>query len=555
MPLDLGIEKSKTGQPNILVVGVGGGGGNAVDNMIDSGLTDCTFLACNTDMQTLLSSQASERLQLGPTETRGLGAGANPEVGRIAAEESREDFVKFLKDVDMVFFAAGMGGGTGTGALPVMAECAREAGVLSMAVVTRPFRFEGRQRSKAADEGVTKLEKVVDTLIVVPNQKLIGHASQQTSIKDAFRLADSVLVNGVRSVVDLILRQGIVNLDFSDVCAIVRDGGNAMMGSAEAEGENRAREAAEHAVFNSLLENSSLKGAKNLIINITGGDDLGLLETDEASNFIESQVDQEANIIWGAVHDASMTGKLRVSVIATGIHVDHSNGTGEALRGVSRTPQILEPLPPLETQKQSNEQAPQPKTVQPQRPDIIGANSIPDGSMMSAKQETSTLEHKTTAFNPPSFETPSSEQENMSVQPNTNTFVQHAAQAAQLPQQPSSMPQDADLFSSEDRSQRQYPESASTKSYEPSRNPHEHYTQERGSFFGRVPWNRGSSEDSTEEQRPIASFLDKFGKKAAAPENNMTYPLREDGADTQKDQSTRNEDSKDEAKIPDFLMH
>ena len=306
-------------KPRITVIGVGGAGGNAVANMIDSDLEGVEFVVANTDAQALASSRADTRIQLGHRITQGLGAGARPEIGRAAAEENIDELEAALEGAHMCFITAGMGGGTGTGAAPVIAETARERGILTVGVVTKPFSFEGAKRARAAESGIAELQKHVDTLIVIPNQNLFMLASPQTTFKEAFALADQVLHQGVRGITDLMMMPGLINLDFADVRTVMSEMGKAMMGTGEAEGDNRAIEAAEKAVSNPLLDEVSLRGAKALLINITGGDDMGLMEVDEAANHIRDMVDADANIIFGSAFNPDLNGKLRVSVVATGI--------------------------------------------------------------------------------------------------------------------------------------------------------------------------------------------------------------------------------------------
>ncbi len=313
LELDLDIPKSAI----LKVVGVGGGGGNAVNRMIASGLKGVDFVCCNTDAMTLNLSLASRKIQLGERLTKGLGAGGNPEVGRQAAEESREQITEALQGADMVFVTAGMGGGTGTGAAPVVAECAKECGCLTVAVVTRPFTFEGRRRHGQADQGVATLKEKVDSLITIPNDRLLQVVDRSTPIVEAFRLADDVLRQGVQGISDLIATPGLINLDLRDVKAVMAGTGTALMGIGTAKGENRAVEAARLAISGPLLE-SSIEGAKGLILNITGGEDLGLFEVNDAAEIISKACDQDANIIFGAVIDESLHDEIRVTVIATG---------------------------------------------------------------------------------------------------------------------------------------------------------------------------------------------------------------------------------------------
>jgi cell division protein FtsZ len=305
--------------PRITVIGVGGGGTNAVDNMITLNLQGVDFVVANTDAQQLMHSKADRRIQLGPHLTQGLGAGAKPEIGRAAAEEASEELARHLEGTHMVFITAGMGGGTGTGAAPVIARMARERGVLTVGVVTKPFTFEGGRRSKAADAGIAELQSYVDTLIVIPNQNLFRLANERTGWREAFKMADNVLYMGVRGVTDLMMAPGLVNLDFADIRTVMAEMGKAMMGTGEAEGENRAIRAAEAAISNPLLEDTSMSGARGLLINITGGDDMTLFEVDQAANRIREEVADDANIIFGSAVDENLAGRVRVSVVATGI--------------------------------------------------------------------------------------------------------------------------------------------------------------------------------------------------------------------------------------------
>jgi cell division protein FtsZ len=306
-------------KPRILVFGVGGAGGNAVDNMIEANLQGVEFIAANTDAQALSRSKAEKQIQLGPVTTSGLGAGARPEVGEKAAEESIDEIKGLLEGAHMVFIAAGMGGGTGTGAAPVIARAAREMDILTVAVVTKPFGFEGNRRMHVAENGLDLIRGHVDTMIVVPNQNLFRIANDRTTFAEAFRMADDVLYSGVRGITDLMVMPGLINLDFADVSAIMHGMGTAMMGMGEATGENRALEAARQAIDNPLLDDISMKGAKGVLINITGGYDMTLFELDEAANEIRREVDPDANIILGSAFDTELEGRLRVSVIAAGV--------------------------------------------------------------------------------------------------------------------------------------------------------------------------------------------------------------------------------------------
>ncbi len=305
--------------PRITVIGVGGGGTNAVDNMIAMNLAGVEFVVANTDAQQLLHSRADRRIQLGPHITQGLGAGAKPEIGRAAAEEAAEELYRHLDGAHMVFITAGMGGGTGTGAAPVIARMARERNILTVGVVTKPFTFEGTRRMRSAEQGIDELQQFVDTLIVIPNQNLFRLANERTGWKEAFKMADNVLYMGVRGVTDLMVAPGLVNLDFADIRTVMAEMGKAMMGTGEADGDNRAIRAAEAAISNPLLEDTSMAGARGLLINITGGEDMTLFEVDQAANRIREEVDEEANIIFGSAIDETLIGKIRVSVVATGI--------------------------------------------------------------------------------------------------------------------------------------------------------------------------------------------------------------------------------------------
>ena len=309
-------------RPRISVIGVGGAGGNAVAKMIKRDVQGVDFIVANTDAQALNASEADRRIQLGLKITQGLGAGSRPEIGRAAAEETIEEIEKALEGAHMCFIAAGMGGGTGTGAAPVIAKIARDRGILTVGVVTKPFAFEGARRGRSADSGIEELQQHVDTLIVIPNQNLFRLANSDTTFKEAFEMADEVLQQGVRGITDLMVMPGLINLDFADVRSVMGEMGKAMMGTGEASGENRAIEAAEKAISNPLLDGVSMKGAKGVIISITGGEDMKLMEVDEAASHIKELVDPDANIIWGSAFNNSLEGKIRVSVVATGIEAE-----------------------------------------------------------------------------------------------------------------------------------------------------------------------------------------------------------------------------------------
>ncbi len=306
-------------KPRISVIGVGGGGGNAVNNMIVKNLEGVDFIVANTDAQALANSKSGRKIQLGVETTRGLGAGACPEVGRKAAEEAEEEIEKELEGANMVFITAGMGGGTGSGAAPVVARIAKQKGILTIGVVTKPFQFEGRRRYQIAEEALNDFTSAVDSIIIIPNQNLFRIADKNTTLADAFVMADNVLYDGVRSITDLMMMPGLINLDFADIKSIMEDKGKAIMGTGEAEGDDRAIKAAEQALSNPLLDDSNMKGAKGVLINITGGMDITLFEIDEAANRIKEEVDEDANIIFGSSFDESLAGKIRVSIVATGI--------------------------------------------------------------------------------------------------------------------------------------------------------------------------------------------------------------------------------------------
>ncbi len=309
-------------KPRITVVGIGGAGGNAIDNMIRSGLQGVEFIASNTDAQALAQSEAGRKIQLGATITKGLGAGSRPDIGRAAAEETIDELIEHLTGTHMAFITAGMGGGTGTGSAPVVARAARELGILTVGVVTKPFDFEGTTRMYIAEGGIEELQQYVDTLIIIPNQNLFRVANENTTFAEAFNMADEVLHCGVRGVTDLMVKPGLINLDFADIRSVMTEMGKAQMGTGEAEGEKRALEASEAAISNPLLQDASMKGARGVLINITGGLDMKMFEVDEAANRIKEEVDSSANIIFGTAIEDTMEGLMRVSVVATGIDAE-----------------------------------------------------------------------------------------------------------------------------------------------------------------------------------------------------------------------------------------
>jgi cell division protein FtsZ len=335
-------------KPRITVFGVGGAGGNAVNNMIAAGLQGVEFVVANTDAQALMSSRAPRKIQMGVQVTEGLGAGSQPEVGKAAAEEVIDEIRDHLNGAHMVFVTAGMGGGTGTGAAPVVAKVARDMGILTVGVVTKPFQFEGDRRMRYAEAGIAELQKNVDTLLIIPNQNLFRVANEKTTFADAFAMADRVLYSGVACVTDLMVKEGLINLDFADVRAVMREMGKAMMGTGEASGEKRAITAAEAAIANPLIDDNTMKGAKGLLISITGGKDLTLYEVDEAATRIREEVDKDANIIVGATFDDSLEGIIRVAVVATGVD----------------RPAVAA-KPPVETIKRASHEIPRPMERKP----------------------------------------------------------------------------------------------------------------------------------------------------------------------------------------------
>jgi cell division protein FtsZ len=369
MVLNLRMPEHRDLKPRISVFGVGGAGGNAVNNMIEKQLDGVDFVVANTDAQALAQSHAASKIQMGLKVTEGLGAGALPSVGAAAAEEAIETIVDHLAGAHMCFITAGMGGGTGTGGAPIIAQAARELGVLTVGVVTKPFQFEGAKRMRQAEEGVDALQAVVDTLIIIPNQNLFRLANERTTFTEAFAMADDVLYQGVKGVTDLMVRPGLINLDFADVRAVMNEMGKAMMGTGEAEGEDRAVQAAEKAIANPLLDEISLRGARGVLINITGAEDLTLFELDEAANRIREEVDPEANIIVGSTLDPSMQGMMRVSVVATGIDVEEGAAMPPVRRRSMAQPLVVEGAnAPRKSGEVEIEPAPEPVEAIPVQP-------------------------------------------------------------------------------------------------------------------------------------------------------------------------------------------
>jgi cell division protein FtsZ len=420
-------------KPHITVFGVGGAGGNAVNNMIESGLEGVEFVVSNTDAQALASSKAARVIQMGIQVTEGLGAGSQPEVGRAAAEEVIDEIRDQLAGSHMVFITAGMGGGTGTGAAPVVARAARELGILTVGVVTKPFQFEGVRRMRLAESGIAELQQAVDTLIVIPNQNLFRVATEKTTFADAFAMADQVLYSGVACITDLMVKEGLINLDFADVRSVMRGMGKAMMGTGEASGEKRAIRAAEAAIANPLLDDVSMKGARGLLISITGGNDLTLYELDEAATRIREEVDQDANIILGATFDESLEGIIRVSVVATGIdHALLENGgdlsateqriseVAERLRAEARArssqPQAVPTFRPTQAEmKAASVQAelapayapaPAPASVMTQPAELAPQPVIRDDVVLTPAQPKSAMAYEPPAPQQPAYDEP-----------------------------------------------------------------------------------------------------------------------------------------------------
>lgn len=389
MTINLKVPDVSELRPRITVFGVGGAGGNAVNNMIQSGLQGVDFVVANTDAQALMMSSAERRIQMGTALTEGLGAGSHPEIGRSAAQEAIDEIQDQIGGAHMVFITAGMGGGTGTGAAPVIAAAAREQGILTVGVVTKPFQFEGQRRMRTADAGIEEMQKHVDTLIVIPNQNLFRVANERTTFADAFAMADQVLYSGVACITDLIVKEGLINLDFADVRAVMSEMGKAMMGTGEASGEKRAVEAAEAAISNPLLDDVSMRGARGLLISITGGNDLTLYEVDEAATRIREEVDPDANIILGATFDDSLEGIVRVSVVATGIDAEETRAVREAHQAsplaarAQAASDAVQRAVAQEMAKASPQQAQQPIVVQDasQQPAMAGEDehTINDG--------------------------------------------------------------------------------------------------------------------------------------------------------------------------------
>lgn len=435
--------------PKITVIGVGGAGGNAVNNMMASDLEGCEFLVCNTDAQALNGSLTEEgnRIQLGPNITGGLGAGSKPEVGRASAEESLDEVMRHLEGANMAFVTAGMGGGTGTGAAPVIAKACRDQGILTVGVVTKPFHFEGSHRMKSAEAGIEEMQGYVDTLIVIPNQNLFRVANENTTFADAFQMADSVLQAGVRGVTDLMVRPGLVNLDFADIRTAMLEQGKAMMGTGEADGEKRAIEAAESAINNPLLDDVSMKGANGVIINVTGGYDMTLFEADEACNRIRDEVDPEANIIFGATFDQSLEGKMRVSIVATGIEKESaskSHGGSGSVKVDAKARTLLERATPNTEASDAPESEPvastpaAPSYTPPTQPSLGITAPTPPSATAAPKRDTEVDMFEQSEFVQGETETTAALPENTAMRGTryNNSFIPPKPVEAQAGEQP-----------------------------------------------------------------------------------------------------------------------
>ena len=382
MPLNLSVPELTELKPRISVIGVGGAGGNAVNNMVDSGLEGVDFIVANTDAQALGLSKAERRIQLGAHTTQGLGAGSLPEIGRAAAEETLDEILEQVGNAHMLFITAGMGGGTGTGAAPVIAKAAKDRDILTVGVVTKPFHFEGARRMKIALAGIESLQQHVDTLLIIPNQNLFSIANERTTFAEAFALADQVLHSGVRGITDLMVMPGLINLDFNDVRTVMREMGKAMMGTGEASGDKRAIEAAEAAISNPLLDEVSMKGAKGVLINITGSMDMKLFEVDEAANRIRAEVDPDANIIVGSTFNQELEGRVRVSVVATGIEAMPRDAHGYQMRPTT----VAVSKPWRESAQSPEPQAAQPVAARPAMPRPAAQAPVPAREAMPPVQ-------------------------------------------------------------------------------------------------------------------------------------------------------------------------
>ena len=426
-------------KPRIVVVGVGGAGSNAVNNMIASNLEGVEFVVANTDAQSLAMNASQRRIQLGANITNGLGAGARPDIGRAAAEEALDEIIDHLQGSHMAFIAAGMGGGTGTGAAPVIARAAREQGILTVGVVTKPFQFEGRHRATLADEGIEELQHFVDTLIVIPNQNLFRICNENTTFADAFRMADNVLHSGVRGVTDLMIMPGLINLDFADIRTVMSEMGKAMMGTGEATGDGRAIESAEAAIANPLLDDVSMRGARGVLINVTGGPDMTLFEVDEAANRIREEVDADANIIFGSTFDEQMEGTMRVSIVATGID---ANANAEP-----RSPMISLVHDADNAKPKKVEQAPEEK-AEDTAPEVVAEDAQPEPEAEKAPEPVKAAEPVQTELEPAIAKAGLSWPKEPEVQPQTASapFIPPKPAAAERTEAKPATPRQADAF-------------------------------------------------------------------------------------------------------------
>jgi len=426
-------------KPRIVVVGVGGAGSNAVNNMIASNLEGVEFVVANTDAQSLAMNASQRRIQLGANITNGLGAGARPDIGRAAAEEALDEIIDHLQGSHMAFIAAGMGGGTGTGAAPVIARAAREQGILTVGVVTKPFQFEGRHRATLADEGIEELQHFVDTLIVIPNQNLFRICNENTTFADAFRMADNVLHSGVRGVTDLMIMPGLINLDFADIRTVMSEMGKAMMGTGEATGDGRAIESAEAAIANPLLDDVSMRGARGVLINVTGGPDMTLFEVDEAANRIREEVDADANIIFGSTFDEQMEGTMRVSIVATGID---ANANAEP-----RSPMISLVHDADHAKPKKVEQAPEEK-AEDTAPEVVAEDAQPEPEAEKAPEPVKAAEPVQTELEPAIAKAGLSWPKEPEVQPQTASapFIPPKPAAAERTEAKPATPRQANAF-------------------------------------------------------------------------------------------------------------
>jgi len=542
MSIKLQIPDIQELKPRITVFGVGGAGGNAVNNMIESGLEGVEFVVANTDAQALALSKAGRVIQLGVGVTEGLGAGSHPEVGRAAAEETIDEINDHLSGSHMAFITAGMGGGTGTGAAPVVARAAREQGILTVGVVTKPFQFEGARRMRLADDGIDELHRHVDTLIVIPNQNLFRVANDKTTFADAFTMADEVLFSGVACITDLMVKEGLINLDFADVRAVMRGMGKAMMGTGEAEGEDRARHAAEAAIANPLLDDVSMQGARGLLISITGGSDLTLYEVDEAASRIREEVDSEANIILGATFDDSLEGKIRVSVVATGTEaemvqaLDPVQPNSERTIRVNREVKASEPVAAAPRM-----QAAAPAPAEPSPVDAL------DVAMQQAVNKALEDGHRTVAETEVSVEpyTPAAEPHRAAIEeaPSVKDVAPveaYVPQTAQRPTTPRRMPRADEL-------------PAPTRDAVAQADKQNHEPKNARALFRRLASNVGL-------QRPEGETAETFSDDAAARsavEASPTKRVEAQGASGDLDKAGRANPSapasKEQLEIPSFL--